>query len=393
MNKHYLRYFLINLLCVAVGTVLSVAYAGIPVWPAAAFTFAVAWVCNEVWYIATWITSLVFAGRQLLKTKAVNVEAPKKAGVLTASLMLVVPHAIFAVLYFGNLALSNQLAEALHLPLTNGLFGCTYVAVLLLWCLSLRGSVAPLSIELLRIALLEPEMQLMRSPENVAVEEPKQAAANESQCSVDVDMVASPRVDAKLPNIPSMPIHLQLKDLHSELLYYGRPNLNVTNAYVRQNRNLGIAFTVLAPILALMAFKIYPLYALGSIVPGILALAFGWAAYRLLRIPELWKNRLSRAEFAFTKKKIFIAEGNELRDFDLDSGLRMVYEEVSGDIATIYFDHVNLHKNPVGKLMTKIGFVDDTSSFRFDAPLQGFHQIDNAAQVYMLLQKCKDENK
>lgn len=186
------------------------------------------------------------------------------------------------------------------------------------------------------------------------------------------------------------PVHPKLRELLPELLYYGRPNLAATNVHLRQNRNFGLVLAILVvPFLVAVVCALIPQYPQAAIVPGVLALAFGWTAWKLLAMPHRWREKLRRAEFAFTKAHVFIVEGEELRSFDLDSGLRMMYEEVDGDIATILFDHVNRHKNPVMKfLVKKIGTVDDTNQALLEpGPLMGFHQIEGAARVYMRLKE------
>ena len=73
----------------------------------------------------------------------------------------------------------------------------------------------------------------------------------------------------------------------------------------------------------------------------------------------------------------------------------MLYEEVEGDTATILFDHINRHKNPlIRRLMQffmKFGeTVNTTSKYSVPrGPLHGFYQIDNAAQVYIQLKQLR----
>lgn len=418
MDKTYFRWIFLNLICVAFGAALASASAGSPFQPTVLFVFAVVWLSNEVWNWAVFGAALINAGWQLVKIRTVKKSLPQKVFTLTSLLLLLVPHAVFAVLYAANTLWDNQLAEAFGLPLSHGLFACAYAAVVLLWFLAFRGVVGPLSVEGLVITWMEPELDLRRSGDEIAAEMDRRCseARHESQAKQEspapLPALAEVRMPSDAEDVSSgstpgnpaagmsaadaewlgrgwSPSHPRLRELLPELLYYGRPNVSVTNVHVRQNRNFGLVLALLVvPFLVAVAWALIPKYPLAAIVPGVLALAFGWVAWKQLIMPQRWRDKLNRAEFAFTKTQVFIAEGQELRSFDLDSGLRMMYEEVDGDIATILFDHVNLHKNPVMKFLVKFGTVDDTNNALLEpGPLQGFHQIDGAPRVFLFLKE------
>lgn len=418
MDRPYVRWILLNLLCVAFGTALASVCLGTNAQPTALFVLVIVWLSNEVWNLTVFTAAIVSAGWQLVKIRTVKKSLPQKVFTLTSLLLLLVPHVVFAVLYAANALWDNQLAEAFGLPLSHGLFACAYAAVVLLWFLAFRGVVGPLSVEGLVITWMEPELDLRRSGDEIAAQMDRRSAESrhESQAKPESPAPLPPLAEERIPADAEVappgsalggqegemsaadaewlgrgwsPSHPRLRELLPELLYYGRPNLTVTNVHVRQNRNFGLVLALLVvPFLVAVAWALIPQYPLAAIVPGVLALAFGWTAWKSLAMPHRWREKLSRAEFAFTKTQVFIAEGQELRSFDLDSGLRMQYEEVDRDIATILFDHVNLHKNPVMKLLVKFGTVDDSNNALLEpGPLQGFHQIDGAARVFMLLKE------
>lgn len=418
MDKPYIRWILLNLLCVAFGTALASVCVGADPEAMFLFTLVIVWLCNEVWNGAVFGAALLNAGWQLVKIRTVKRSLPPRVFVLTSLLLLLVPHAVFAVLYAADTFWDHQLAEVFGLPLSHGLFACTYAAVVLLWFLAFRGVVGPLAVEGLVISWMEPELDLMRSGDELAAEmvrrraepclegqvspgdlsplpvsdderrrsEAEVASAGSTSGNADGGLSAA---DAEWLGRGWSPVHPRLRELLPELLYYGRPNVSVTSVHVRQNRNLGLALALfVVPFLLAVLVALIPRYSLAAIVPGVLVLAFGWTAWKLLAMPRRWREKLSRAEFAFTRSQVFIAEGQELRCFDLDSGLRMVYEVVDGDVATILFDHVHLHKNPVMRFLVKFGAVDDTNRALLEpGPLQGFHQIDGAPRVFLLLRE------
>lgn len=422
MKKPYIRWIFLNLLCVAFGAALASVSAGSPFLPTALFVLVLVWLCNEVWNGAVFGAALLNAGWQWVKIRTVKKSLSPRVFTLTSLLLLLVPHVVFALLYAANALWDNQLAEAFGLPISHALFACAYAAVVLLWLLAFRGVVGPLSLEGLVITWMEPELDLRRSGDEIAAEMDRRRAEHRqdsrpkpeppaplpplAEGRMPADAAAStaavssglppknpaggmPAAGAAWPGRGWSPRHPRLRELLPELLYYGRPNMAVTNVHVRQNRNFGLVLALLVvPFLLVVCVALIPQYPLAAIVPGVLALAFGWSAWKLLAMPGRWREKLSRAEFAFTKTQVLIAEGQVLRSLALDSGLRMQYEEVDGDIATILFDHVDLHKNPVMKWLVKFGTVDDTNKALLEpGPLQSFEQIDDAPRVFLLLKE------
>lgn len=397
MKKPYIRWIFLNLLCVAFGAALASVSAGSPFLPSAVFVFVLVWLCNEVWNGSVFGAALLNAGWQWVKIRTVKKSLSQKVFTLTSLLLLLVPHVVFALLYAANALRDNQLAEAFGLPISHALFACAYAAIVLLCFLAFRGVVGPLSVEGLVTTLMEPELDLRRSGDEIAEEMDRRRADHrqESLAKQEAPAPLPPLTEERMPTDAAWPgrgwspSHPRLRELLPELLYYGRPNLSVTNVHVRQNRNFGLVLACLVvPFLLVVCVALIPQYPLAAIVPGLLALAFGWSAWKLLAMPGRWREKLSRAEFAFTKTQVLIAEGQVLRSLALDSGLRMQYEEVDGDIATILFDHVDLHKNPVMKWLVKFGTVDDTNKALLEpGPLQSFEQIDDAPRVFLLLKQ------
>lgn len=408
MNTPYLRWILLNLLCVALGTALAAVCIGTAPQPTFLFILAIVWLSNEAWNLAVFAAAIVNVGWQFVKTRKVRKALSNKISTRTSFLLLLVPHALFAILYAANGFWGKGLSEALGLPLSHGLFACTYAAVVLLWILAFRGTVGALSVEGLLTTWLEPELDRMRSEDEIAEEMDrrredtrKENPANQVPPPIPMDIPADEREgemsasDSEGAKRGWAPNHPHLQELLPALLYYGRPNLSVTNVLVRQNGNLGLVLAILVvPLLVALTVAFISQLPIAAIVPGVLAVVFGWVARKMLIAPRRWREKLSHAEFAFTETQVFIAEGEELSSFDLDSGLQMLYMEESGDVATILFDHVNKHKNPVMKLLVKFGTVDDTNGASLEpGPLRGFYQIDDAPRVFLKLKELGAKGK
>lgn len=372
-----LRCILLNLLCVAVGTALAAVCADAAPKATVIFILLLIWLCNELWNRVMAFVGIAAYIRQICKQNDVNQDFPRRLVALTSFILLLAPNLLFVILYGVNILLGNQLSEAIGLPFSHAFFACAYAAVVLLWMMALFGVVYPLSLEMLFSYFFEAEESSQPSDEQIA----KKAAA----------APGSPAAENEWE-----PAHPKLRELLPELLYYGRPNLTVTNTYARRDRNFGLIIMLFAvPFFSAASYLVFLHFPLLTPVPVILLLFFSSFAWRFIRMPRLWRQQLSRAEFAFTKTQIYITDGDELLTFDLNPGLHMLYEEVEGDVATILFDHINHHKNPlIRRLMQffmKFGeTVNTTSKYSVPrGPLHGFYQIDNAAQVYMQLKQLR----
>lgn len=362
---------LLNVVALVLGTLAAVVTAGVPLVPAAVFIALVLWLCNELWYWAISIPLLLAAVWSTAKKQRVTAGTENKFYRLTSFLLLVVPHLLFAALSLLDTVTGQQLSAQTGLPLSPALFGCAYAAVVLVWCCSLKRAVAPLSLEILYFVLVEPELLQARAEEDVA------AAA------------AAPQGDAAAPSSSSSPRHPELQRVAAELLWYGRAVTEVSTPGNRSSVMIGGSMTAFALLFLAIAAQLYAVSALGALVAGVLGLVFGFGGYHMLQQPARWRRKLSAAEYGFSSTTVYIVEGDDIRTLPLDRNLNMHFEEVSGTVGNISLDHPDLHSNVFRKLLTQSGGVKTTTAYDLSAPLQGFVQIADAAQVYMQLKERK----
>lgn len=353
---------LLNVFALILGTIAAVAVAGTPLVPTAVFTALLLWLCNEIWYWAIGIPLLVAAVWNEVKRKRVADSTQDKIYRLTSFLLLAAPHALFAVLSLLDTVTGHQLSEEAGLPFSSALFGCTYLAVVLVWCCSLKRAVTPLSLGILWSELFEPEQMRARSDAEVAA-----AAAQATPAAQGA--AAAPR-------------HPELQRAAAELVWYGRAVTEVRHPGSLRDILFGGTMAAVALLCLAMATQLYAVSALGALAAGVMAAVLGFFGCRILQQPARWKQRLNAAEYGFTASTIYIVEGGSVRTLPLDKNLNLHYEEVSGTIGSIFMDHPDLHSNVFRKLLTKSGGVETTHAHDPAAPLQGFVQIADAAQVY-----------
>ena len=365
----YSRSIVLNIICVALAVGVAAGYCGLPVAVSGVFVALVLWLCNEAWYVAASLPALLAGAWTAVRRKRISASVEKKIYHATACLLLLVPHVLFAVLYVADSLTSGLVADELGLPISTSMFGCAYLAVVLLWFCSLFRAVNPMSLEVLWTFLFEPE--LYQTQEDEAAAAP-----------------ASP----SLPDAPAdAPRHPELRKLAADdLLYYGRPEPGVLNPHLRTRLVVGAVLLLLVLLVAGMAVQCYPVSLAGCALCGLLALVFGGVAVSLLRSPGRWRDKLSRAEYAVTREAVYVAEGQELRRYPLDKKLALFYEEVSGGTGSIHLDHPTLHKGTLGKLFARAGAVNVSAQNDLSAPLSGIVQIPAARQVYQLIKELQN---
>lgn len=385
MNR-FLRYLIVNLCCAALGALLAVLWLDAAVVPALLFVVLVLWLCNETWNWFLAIPVLLTASWASVRGKLSLGKEELRLLRLTSLLLLAVPHVFFGVLFLADMLLAHGGSRWLGLELSHGLFACAYVAVVLLWMAAVRCVVAPLSLEILWAFFLDPEYFERRSHVEI---QPDFSAAGKDQDGSGVSFFASQ--DAATDAEEVAPDHPQLRAIRGELLYYGRPDLRATTACVRKNVIVGSCLVVVVVLLLWVAVRVYPQSILWASLAGVLGVIMACVSLSELTLPARWNRKLREVEFAVTRTWVFIAEGGELCSLPLDKELRMQYEEVEGEIGTVYFDHPMAHTNPVGRLMAKIRFADVQHTADFSAPLRGFYQIARAQEVYALIRELQRE--
>lgn len=372
----YTKSLSLNLLCIFSGVLVAILGCGLSPLSTLLFIAVTVWLCNELWYRVMAIPALFSEVWGAIKKKSVSRKTEKRIYHLTSFILLIAPHLLFALLFFINYLTGNKIAEEFGLSLTHKLFACTYCSVVALWIASLKHAVYPLSLEIAWTYFFEPELFLMRSGDGMK-------DGDETPPAEEVPAAVPPPLPANTNAVSVR--HPELRKLAGALLYYGRPELGVMNAYVRRNQIVGIVMLVAVLLFAIFAVQLYSQTLIGAGLCAALAFVFGFIACSIMKLPKRWNEKLSKAEFAVSRDNVYIVEGEDIRCFPLDTELCMVYENVSGHVGTIHFDHPSLHQGALGRLFAKVGAVDTSNQVDFEAPLKSFCQIADAEKVYQLI--------
>lgn len=365
---NYRRSIIANLLCVGLGSAVVWAVQGGSFGAAVLYVALLLWLCNELWYAAVTVPWLIYGLWCTLRGKE-NPNTEKKVARAFSLILLVVPHVLFALLYGAEMLTGGQVSAWLGMPVTHGLFACAFVAPALLCFICLVSPVPPLSVLVLCSYLFEPE--LWTQPQSAQQE---------------ADMGAIPSVPAAAEATPR---HPELQKLAGELLYYGRPVIGEMSPYSSRDVLVG-AIMLGAGLLALaMAAAAYPESFLGAGMCLVLGLVFGGFGLRMLREPSIWNARLRTAEFAFTRRHVYIVEGASVQVLPLDESLDITLEEPAGRVGNIYLRQNDKMRAVIHTAFRRVKVHYDSSALDTSAPFQGFLQIEHAAAVCRMLEECR----
>ncbi len=275
--------------------------------------------------------------------------------------LLLTPHLLFSVLYLADTFTQGQASQLLGIPLTSSFFITAFIAVALLWGMSLFMRLVPLAVEVLFSFIFEPELWTKSST-------PQQL---------------HPGTVAPTPALPALP---------EGMLYSGKPVLSVTNAYVRRHFWIGIGTLLVVLLLANMAVQFASQYMPAACLCGVLALAFGYVALHSILWPTRWRNRLRHVEYAFSHDTVYIVEKGVARSFPLDDNLNLSHEVVEGSVGNIYISPKSKLGRAFGKMLgkVKVEVTDLQNTVDLSAPLMGFFQVENSVEVFRLLASCRD---
>lgn len=363
----YVRVIIINGICTAVAASIA-AWQGAPVLSTVLFITVLLLLCNEAWYRTAALPALFVALiGQLRKTSAQKQGKRDRVALrLSSCMLLLVPHLIFGVLYAADTLTQGKAAAELGICISHSVFACAFAAPALLWLIARVSTVFPLSVEQIFVQ--------------------------------DEFILNTPAASDELPPVPqnelsTQPRHPQLRAQASELLYYASPEPGAANVHARTHATIGYCALPIVLILAALALNSYEQSALIAGVCGALAAIFGWVCYTLISEPAAWQRKLSRVEYAFTATHAYIAEGDELRTFTIDSTLSIQYEEIDSHTGNIYLTQSGRIGTTMRKLMgSKLQINDTRSTSNPKAPLCGFFHIRNGAQICQQLKQLREQH-
>lgn len=98
-------------------------------------------------------------------------------------------------------------------------------------------------------------------------------------------------------------------------------------------------------------------------------------------------------EYAFTATHAYIAEGDELRTFTIDTTLNIQHEEIDSHTGNIYLTQSGRIGATMRKLMgSKLQMNDARSTCNLKAPLCGFFHIRNGVQLCQQLNQLREQH-
>ncbi|MBQ8376342.1 MAG: hypothetical protein IJX33_04740 [Akkermansia sp.] len=363
----YGRVIIINVLCTAAAAGIA-ASQGAPILSTTLFIAVLMLLCNEAWYRAAALPALFVALiGQFRKTSGEKQEKRDRMALrLSSCVLLLVPHLIFGILYGADTLTQGKAAAELGICISHAVFACAFAAPALLWLIAQVGTVFPLSVE-----------QIFVRDEFIL------------DTSAPVDELPPVPQNESAPH----PRHPKLCAIAGELLYYGRPEPGATNAHARTHATIGYCALPIVLILAALTFNSYEQSSLIAGVCGALAVMFGWVCYTLIGEPAAWQRKLSRVEYAFTTTHAYIAEGDELRTFTIDSTLNIQYEDIDRETGNLYLTQSGRIGTTMRKLMGgKLQMNDARSTSNLKAPLCGFFHIRNGALLCQQLNQLREQH-
>lgn len=361
-----------NLLCALLAAAVVWMVLGGSFRAALLFIVLLLWLCNELWHAALTLPGLLLGVWSTIRGK----ECPKaEKGVARAFslLLLVVPHVLFAVLYGAELLTGGLVSAWLGMPVSHGLFACSFVAPAVLCFICLVSPLPPLSVVVLGAYLFEPELRVTRT-----------------SAQPDVAQTLFPPVPGVAENKPR---HPELQKRAGELVYYGRPVIGGMSPYTQRDALVGGIMLGAGLLVLVMAAAAYPETALGAILCLVLALTFGGFGWSLLSGPARWNARLRMVEYAFTSSHVYIAEGNDIQVLPLDEHLCITLEKPAGKIGNIYLSQRGESGIVMHAVFQRVKINYDSSKLDASAPLQGFIQVENAAAICQQLRRYQGDKR
>ncbi len=369
----YWKSIFINFICSSAAAGCLTFFQGGSYLSAFVFTGLILWLCNEAWYAVMCIPAILTGLWGAIKKSDVQLKTQRIIYRWSAVLLLVIPHFIFLILFILDWVTLGVVSSMLELPLTHSAFACAFLAPLALWIIGKTTMVLPLSFRILFARLFEPELFM-----------DEQAISGVPQATEE------PVVIAPIEGVS--PIHPDLQAVASELIYYGRAELNVMNGYVKRQLSFGVLLIPVVLCLYYMAAQIYESSGLGTLLLVVLGIVFTFVACSLLRAPGRWKEKLSKAEYAFTEDRVFIVEGDSVVTLKLNATLNIHHESITAEVGNIYLSKTDVISAGIKKVFGDVQVVDLINTASGEAPLQGFFQIKDSHKVFRMLEQCRKEN-
>lgn len=348
------------------------------------FQLIVLLLCDEAWQWCLAVPTLLGAVLSTLKNPRDT--TPARPGKLTmrlsACVLLVLPHLLYALAYIIDQALGGKLSEQCGVEFGAALFAGSYAGMVALWLMAELWLCLPFSMGLLfENRLLSPEEHRQEPPPPSAV---------------------PPSAEHPHGTDDMLPEHRQA--LANQLaageavLSAMRPLLSATNRYARRDVLWGTACVPAVLLMLAMAAHGVSIYSSMSSPTGplviiitacALALIFGCLAWHLLHSPQRWGNKLRRVSYAITGTHVYIFEGESMQRFRLSPTLQIIADEIApGQAINILLAEADMPAHAArflfGQQAQAVRMADHIAPTR---PLPGLFHVP-ASLLALLRQQC-----
>lgn len=325
-------------------------------------------ICNEIWGRVLFISALISGVPKMLRKEP----ASDKNGIpfyrLTSPILLIIPHLLFGIIVLLHQLCPEDVENLLGATPSASLFAGMFVGVAIVWLCCMIKPIPIFTMEYVLSSIFEPELTCQ---------------------SVDTS-------SEKTPEQPGIPPQAD----ENGILYRGKPELRVMNAYMRRDIGIGIAFCLLALLIALILYsgeiQAAPgsdpalLYAAG-LVMAVLGVIFGAFGIKMLLSPRRWRQKLRRQEYVITPTEAQILDvGKVIRRYPIDHTLNLNSEHISRDIGNIYMMNDSKTSGFLKKVFgNKLQITDEQKNA---SARMGFYHIAGASSVYKLLDDLRKAN-
>ncbi len=318
------------------------------------FQFALFWVLNEIWYgMSAWlgvVPILVHWWKNRNGSGPDEREASRTGSRLirgTSIGLLVFPHAIFLGLTVADTLAQGALQRWMHLELGAPLFLPSYLGCCTLFVFALAGRLHPFSVVAFLDDHLDPSLgdESIVQPSHVA-SSPSPVSENEPSCALSS---AAPSQAFKQHERQIA----EAMEADEELLAVTAPVPYALNRSTRIDLFVGIPFVLGAFWAAAMAVKLGGGTAHPLAFWGVLGMAavFLFAGLLLVTSPLRWKKRLERTDYFVTSRRVFLAEGDTLRQFYWKDRPHVSLSPEHSEIGSVYLTPRTLLTATLGKLL------------------------------------------
>ncbi len=270
------------------------------------FQVLLLWLLNEVWYALIALPTLTITLlRWIKKQEDLSESAVRRITRLTSVSLLLLPHALFALLYLINQLTQGGFQSWLGLPLSQGLFISAYASCVLLFILAMFTTIRGVSLHILLEDLEEEE----------AAPEPEELRVAQTQRVENTQHVAPAPPATELEQSQSLfgEKHRRMVERsldESEIILHQASPLSSAT------REMGLNYVVISLLLGLVAFMCLAITvqswaSMEGWVQGLLLLmsvVFSLLFLMWVSSPTRTKRHRQRVDYFITNKRAIICE-------------------------------------------------------------------------------------